>query len=142
MKKNYPCTERDKSIVLAVYKLLGNCRGRNHRISRSALRFGVASELEMDFVDVSDRDVRLAIEYLRNETVQGSLILSTSGNAGYWIAESLQELTQCISEDRRRALSILVRIHKQKKVARQHFIDQENLPLFDFINSVDDLELV
>jgi len=105
------------------------------------LRFGVASELEMYFADVSDRDVRLAIEYLRNETVQGSLILSTSGNAGYWIAESLQELTQCIAEDRRRALSILVRIHKQKKVARRHFINQENLPLFDFINSIDDLKL-
>ena len=93
MKKNYPCTERDKSIV-------------------------------------------------RNETVQGSLILSTSGNAGYWIAESLNEFMQCISEDRRRALSILVRIHKQKKVARQYFIAQENLPLFDFVNSIDDLELV
>ena len=141
MKKNYPCTERDKSIVLAVYKLLGNCRGRNHRISRNDLRFGVASELEMYFADISDRDVRMAIEYLRNETVQGSLILSTSGSAGYWVAESLDEFMQCVAEDRRRALSILVRIHKQKKVARTHFIDQENLPLFDFINSVDDLEL-
>jgi len=96
----------------------------------------------MYFADVSDRDVRLAIEYLRNQTKQGSLILSTSGSAGYWVAESLEEFTQCVAEDRRRALSILVRIHKQKKVARSHFIDQENLPLFDFINSIDDLELV
>jgi len=95
----------------------------------------------MYFADISDRDVRMAIEYLRNETVQGSLILSTSGSAGYWVAESLDEFMQCVAEDRRRALSILVRIHKQKKVARTHFIDQENLPLFDFINSVDDLEL-
>jgi len=142
MKKNYPCTERDREIVVSVYRLLRSCRGKNHRISRNDLRFGVASELEMDFVDVSDRDVRLAIEYLRTETVQGSLILSTSGSAGYWVAESLDEFMQCVAEDRRRALSILVRIHKQKKVARSHFIDQENLPLFDFINSIDDLELV
>jgi len=95
----------------------------------------------MNFVDVSDRDVRLAIEYLRNQTKQGAMILSTSGNAGYWMAESFSELTQYADEERRRALSILVRIHKQKKVARSHFIDQENLPLFDFINSIDDLEL-
>jgi hypothetical protein len=59
MKKNYPCTERDKSIVLAVYKLLVNCRGRNHRISRSTLRFGVASELEMNFFINSIDDLEL-----------------------------------------------------------------------------------
>jgi len=141
MKKNYPCTERDKEIVVTVYRLLKNCKGKSHRISRNHLRFGAASELEMDFVDVSDRDVRLAIEYLRNQTKQGSLILSTSGSAGYWVAESFSELTQYADEERRRALSILVRIHKQKKVARRHFIAQENLPLFDFVNSVDDLEL-
>ncbi len=141
MKQNYPCTERDREIVAVVYRLLKTHIGKNHRITRNALRIEVAGELEMEFIGVSDRDVRLAIEYLRNKTVQGSLILSTSGNAGYWVAESLDEFTQCIDEDRRRALSILVRIHKQKKVARSHFIDQENLPLFDFINSVDDLEL-
>ncbi len=145
MKKNYPCTERDREIVVVVYKLLASCRGKNHRISRNHLRFSVASELEMYFVDVSDRDVRLAIEYLRNETKQGAMILSTSGSAGYWVAESFSELTQYADEERRRALSILVRIHKQKKVARRHFIAQENLPLFDFansINSIEDLELV
>jgi hypothetical protein len=142
MKKGYPCTERDREIVAVVYRLLKAHIGKNHRITRNALRIEVAGELEMEFIGISDRDVRLAIEYLRTETVQGSLILSTSGNAGYWIAESLQELTQCVAEDRRRALSILVRIHKQKKVARKHFIAQENLPLFDFVNSIDDLELV
>ena len=142
MKKNYPCTERDRSIVVAVYRLLKAHIGKNHRITRNALRIEVAGELEMEFIGINDRDVRLAIEYLRNKTVQGAMILSTSGNAGYWIAESFSELTQYADEERRRALSILVRIHKQKKVARSHFIDHENLPLFDFVNSVDDLELV
>ena len=140
MKKNYPCTERDEQIVITVYRLLMKHIGKNHRITRNALRLEVAGELEMEFIGINDRDVRLAIEYLRNKTVQGSLILSTSGNAGYWIAESLGEFTQCIDEDRRRAFSILVRIHKQEKTVRSLFIDQENLPLFNFVNC-DDLEM-
>ena len=145
MKKNYPHTEKDRAIVVSVYQLLAQRIGKNNRISRNNLRYSVAEELEMRFADIDDRDVRLAIEYLRNFTAQGSMILSTSGNAGYWIAESLEEFMQCMAEDRRRALSILIRIHKQKKKARAHFIDRENLPLFDFansINSIDDLELV
>lgn len=141
MKKNYPCTEKDRQIVVTVYKLLAQHIGKKHRISRHSLRFQVASEMWVTALTATDRDVRLAIEYLRNQTKQGAMILSTSGGSGYWIAESLEEFTQCIDEDRRRALSILVRIHKQKKAARSHFIEQENLPLFDFINSIEDLEL-
>lgn len=129
MKKNYPSTDRDKMVVAYTYYILAQHKGKRNRITRKQL-CGEVDGAVFCYGTIEDRDVRNAIEYLRN-TAQGSLILSTSGSSGYWMAESLEEFMDCINEDRRRALSILIRIHKQKKAAKKWFV--EKLPLFEFV---------
>ena len=140
MRKNYPNNESEKDIVINTYNAIITHRGKRNRITREQLREEV--EASLGYGTVEDRDIRNAIEYLRNKTVEGSLILSTSGSSGYWIAESLDEFMDCIQEDRSRALSILVRVHKQKKVARKRFSDQEKLPLFEFMERAENFEMV
>ena len=135
MRKNYPNNSSELDIVVYTYNAIINHKGKRNRITRERLREEVDARLCGIHGTVEDRDVRNAIEYLRNKTVEGSLILSTSGSSGYWIAESLDEFMNCIQEDRSRALSILVRVHKQKKVARKRFADQEKLPLFEFVEN-------
>jgi hypothetical protein len=138
MRKNYPNNDRELDIVINTYNAITNHKGKRNRITRKRLREEVDASL--CYGTVEDRDIRNAIEYLRNKTVEGSLILSTSGSSGYWIAESLDEFMNCIQEDRSRALSILVRVHKQKKVARKRFADQEKLPLFEFVENFEMVE--
>lgn len=138
MRKNYPNNDRELDIVINTYNAITNHKGKRNRITRERLREEVDASL--CYGTVEDRDIRNAIEYLRNKTVEGSLILSTSGSSGYWIAESLDEFMNCIQEDRSRALSILVRVHKQKKVARKRFADQEKLPLFEFVENFEMVE--
>jgi hypothetical protein len=131
MKKNYPSTDRDKMVIGGTYSVIVQHKGKRNRITRERLREEVDAGLCGQYGTIEDRDVRNAIEYLRM-TYEGSRILSTSGSSGYWMAESLDEFMDCINEDRRRALSILIRIHKQKKAAKKHFAYQERLPLFEF----------
>lgn len=138
MRKNYPNNDRELDIVINTYNAITNHKGKRNRITRKRLREEVDASL--CYGTVEDRDIRNAIEYLRNKTVEGSLILSTSGSSGYWIAESLDEFMNCIQEDRSRALSILVRVHKQKKVARKRFADQDKLPLFEFVENFEMVE--
>lgn len=138
MRKNYPNNDRELDIVINTYNAITNHKGKRNRITRERLREEVDASL--CYGTVEDRDIRNAIEYLRNKTVEGSLILSTSGSSGYWIAESLDEFMNCIQEDRSRALSILVRVHKQKKVARKRFADQDKLPLFEFVENFEMVE--
>lgn len=142
MRKNYPNNDRENDIILHTYNAIINHKGKRNRITRERLREEVDASLCGKHGFIEDRDIRNAIEYLRNKTVEGSLILSTSGSSGYWIAESLDEFMDCIQEDRSRALSILVRVHKQKKVARKRFADQEKLPLFEFMERAENFEIV
>ena len=138
MRKNYPGNDRENDIILHTYNAIISHKGKRNRITRKRLREEVDASL--CYGTVEDRDVRNAIEYLRNKTVEGSLILSTSGSSGYWIAESLEELISFTREEHRRALSILARIRKQEKVARKRFADQEKLPLFEFVENFEMVE--
>lgn len=142
MRKNYPNNDRELDIVIHTYNAIVDHKGKRNRITRERLREEVDASLCQKHGTVEDRDIRNAIEYLRNKTIEGSLILSTSGSSGYWIAESLDEFMDCIQEDRSRALSILVRVHKQKKIARKKFADQEKLPLFEFMKSVENFQSI
>jgi hypothetical protein len=140
MRKNYPNNSSELDIVIYTYNIIINHKGKRNRITRKRLREEVDASLCGIHGTVEDRDVRNAIEYLRNKTVEGSLILSTSGSSGYWIAESLEELISFTREEHRRALSILARIRKQEKVARKRFADQEKLPLFEFVENFEMVE--
>ena len=80
-----------------------------------------------------DRIVRKAIEELRRSHEIGSLICSSSGGLGYYLAADAQELEASLEEDHHRALSLLDRISAQKQrglVALQMKpMEQGKLPL-------------
>src|SRR3990167_7143326 len=51
------------------------------------------------FGDVSDRQVRKAIEDLRRSHPDGGFILSSSRTGGYWMSSDQQEVELAIAED-------------------------------------------
>lgn len=135
MKETYPNSEREKKVVITVFSILAEHRGKRNRVKRSDLAVQASLYSGVDF-DVTDRECRLAIEYLRNETIEGSAILSTSGMSGYWIAESMDEIMDHIKEEKARSISILKRIRNQEKSAKSLFTRKEDLPLLEFMNNI------
>ena len=76
------------------------CKGRENRISKQQ----VASLLHMEYNATTDRLMRITVNVLRKE---GYLILSDSGGAGYWYADSFDEVNDTVAEMKSRASDLL-----------------------------------
>jgi len=112
------------TIEETVLTILEGRRGRDWAISRESLRKSVEYELKQQ---VKDRAIRKAVETLRSEGGRGSLICSSSRTRGYYIAESYEDVLEVYREERRRAMTLLVRLRKQRDAARRHFGGQLEL---------------
>lgn len=82
---------------------------------RCSLDPGPDGEGDPHEIHPCDRIVRKAIEELRRNHEIGSLICSSSGGLGYYLAADAQELEASLEEDHHRALSLLDRISAQKQ---------------------------
>src|SRR4030067_477856 len=65
--------------------------GKFHSLSRDELRLRVGYWVDRE---VSDRELRGAIEWLRANHPQGGWIISDSAWQGYWFGESLEEVKE------------------------------------------------
>lgn len=126
--------ERDpaQDIDRAIIQLLRGHIGRIQAIERDTLREEV--NLALDRYDddaelVSDRQMRLSIARLR-ETPEGSLIMSSGGWAGYWMAKSFDEVEEHYAYERGRSLSLMSRIRIQRDLAKQQFQVEPQMELF------------
>ena len=111
-----PAEDIDRAVLASI---LG--RSKMSAISRELLALEVAHRIDR-VEPIGDRAIRQAIERLR-QTPRGSLILSSSGGQGYWMADSFDQIQSSYEEERRRSLSILARIRTQRDLARRHFKD-------------------
>jgi uncharacterized protein YhdP len=88
-------------------------KGKNNRITRGQLLWRVNQR----GFSISDRTMRLMIADLRANDSDGAWIVSDT-DGGYWLAESLAELDDCLRQDAHRAHEILARIKGQQEHAR------------------------
>ena len=88
-------------------------KGKNNRITRGQLLWRVN---QRGFA-ISDRTMRMMIADLRANDSDGAWIVSDT-DGGYWLAESLAELDDCLRQDAHRAHEILARIKGQQEHAR------------------------
>ena len=95
--------------------------GRKRRISRKKLRNWLCYQLQRE---VSDREMRSAIEELRRSNSKGALICSSSGLSGYWMAEDYDELVENYRHERRRALSLMYTMRQRLRTGRRFFSGQ------------------
>lgn len=100
--------------------------GRFQSQSRDLLRERVGHWLDRD---VSDRELRAGIEWLRANDPQGAWIVSDSSWSGYWLAESLEEVEAHCKVTRTTAATLFQRARKQLSLARQAQEEPEQLRL-------------
>ena len=116
-------SEAPDDIGNAVLQLIQG-RKKMSAVTREELVYHVP--LIVDRVEkISDREIREAIERLR-QTPKGAFICSSSGAQGYWMG-SLEEVQACYSEERKRSLTLMARIRKQRDLARRPFQGQLSL---------------
>lgn len=114
-------------IELAVLKALQGHYGKRSAISRNELLNEVNLWLDQ-VAPILDRAIREAIESLRQNHATGARIMSSSGWAGYWLLEDIEEFDALYQEQRHRALSIMAGLRKQRDLLRREWyetVDQE-----------------
>ncbi len=114
-------------IELAVLKALRGRYGKRNAISRNELVNEVNLWIDQT-AQVLDRAIREAIESLRQDHATGARIMSSSGWAGYWLLEDIEEFDALYQEQRHRALSIMAGLRKQRDLLRQEWheaVEQE-----------------
>ncbi len=92
-----------------ILRILSGHRGVDRRISRSAL----LEELCQRMGQVSDREMRVAIEKLRRGHAHGAWICADL-RGGYFIARDAAEIDVHLSSDERRAQRLLERVRLQR----------------------------
>ena len=106
-------------IELAILKLLAG-RSKGNSLSRDRLVFEVS--LLIDKVDkVSDRQIREAIEVLRQTSVRGARIMSSSGWSGYWMLDHIDEFEAFYQEEKAAIMHRLERLEKQRALLIQNY---------------------
>ena len=111
----------------SIIKVLSKHIGQPNRIRRDKLRSTLMPMLPRGERNISDREMRQAIEELRRTDDLGALICSSSGSAGYWLAVDLDELLDSYREERRRAINILVTIRSRLNRGRRVLSGQRRL---------------
>ncbi len=67
--------------------------------------------------------------------------MSSPGWAGYWGAESYEEIESLYERERRRSLTLMSRIRKQKDLAREQFQVEPQMSLLELYGLEDDDEV-
>jgi hypothetical protein len=96
-----------------VLRILKEHPGESRRIRRDALRREVSEWLGRN---VTDREMRLALENLRANDSDGCMICS-SLSGGYYMARSLSELRSALDADKSRISNTSARIRAQERRA-------------------------
>ena len=107
----------------SVLHIIGRHVGYANRIQRKNLLNILRNSSGLD---VSDRLMRKAIEDLRDTDPEGAKICS-SLDGGYYMAANVNELERYLNTDLSRAVKILKRVNRQRRVAGLSFIQR---PLF------------
>ena len=110
-----PATDIDNGVMAVLQSRVGKGRA----VGRDQLVHAVALWVDRE-EKIDDRMVRLAIERLR-QTSRGSLIMSSPGWAGYWMAADYAEIEELYDRERSRSLTLMSRIRKQRDLANLHF---------------------
>lgn len=119
--------EPEQQIRELILKTLRKHKGRHNAISRTKLRSRVMRGMPRGQSNVSDREIRKQIEWLRNHDEEGALICASAGVKGYWIAVDLEDVLEGYRQERKRAITLLVTMRNRLKRAREHFGGQERL---------------
>lgn len=110
---NEPPPDASGDVERAVLKVLeGITRSRALTREEVAHQTGLLVD---GLQDISDRQVRKAIENLR-QTPEGCEIMSSSGWSGYWMLNSLGEWETHYAEERSRAMNHMKRLRKQSSL--------------------------
>ncbi len=113
-------------LELAVLKALRGCYGKRSAVSRDQLRLDVGFMMDLPADQkVGDRIIRQAIETLRQTHATGARIMSSSGWAGYWLLEDVEEFEALYQEQRNRALNIMAGLRKQRDLLRREWYEPE-----------------
>ena len=115
------------NLTHAILQVLSKHVGQPNRIRRDKLRSKIMALLPRGESNISDREMRQAIEELRRTDDQGALICSSSGSGGYWLAVDLDELLESYREERRRSITLLVTIRARLKRGRRVLSGQRRL---------------
>lgn len=110
----YRSTDMIQRETLAV---LAEHVGRGRAIQRA----GLLSELRRRLGGLSDRKMRDALYELSMSDGPGALVCSAQDGAGYFIAESPEEMAAHLRKEIARTASLGRRIAAQRKAARQFF---------------------
>jgi len=111
------------NLKTCVLKIIGSHVGCINRVERKKLLKILARDYG---IVVSDRIMRRAIEELRDTDPDGAKICS-SLDGGYYMAANVTELERYLNTDLSRAVKILKRVNRQRRVAGLSFIQR---PLF------------
>jgi chromatin segregation and condensation protein Rec8/ScpA/Scc1 (kleisin family) len=136
--------EKLTDIQVTVLSILEQHVGAENRIPRADLRAQLCARADRY---ITDREMRRAIESLRQLPGRGSRICSTCGGVeqgqkkkakrgqagGYFIATSVRELEQFLREDEDRAVHTLRRTGQQRKAAGMDIAGVRMLRLMEAI---------
>ncbi len=101
----------DELLERDIMRILRRHRGRRNRVTRGQLVWTLKTMGHR----VTDRQVRRAIEQLRQSSYEGALICSSSQLDGYWLCESPEELEAAIAEDLSRISSAQAKITNRRR---------------------------
>jgi hypothetical protein len=98
---------------LEVLDLISAHIGHDHAIKRGIL----LTTLQARGWDISDRQMRLALEEVRNNIDDGAWICSCMDGDGYYRAGNLAELREYLTSEHNRGLKILSKVSTQARRA-------------------------
>ena len=107
--------DRNERLERAILAVLEKRSGQQRRITRPALVEWLRHNHDKR---LTDRELRASIEDLRRHDDIGSLICSSAGTGGYWLAETINELLASYREERSRALTEMVTIRARLRRGR------------------------
>ena len=127
-----PATDIDAGVMA----VLGNRIGRGRAVGREQLVHEVTLWVDRE-EKIDDRMCRQAIERLR-QTSRGSLIMSSPGWAGYWMAADFAEIEELYDRERRHSLTLMSRIRKQRDLASRHFPTEPQMSMLELYGLEDE----
>lgn len=130
--KSKPSREVRHTII----KIMLSHQGESKRIPRGLLLQEINQDLfrramlsgKDEATQLTDRQMRGALEWLRANDPEGALICS-SLKGGYFLAKDQAELEENLAADESRAYTTLQRISAQRRAARANISPQLEMPL-------------
>lgn len=94
---------------------------KDRPISRRELVVALQAVSELDGLSFAyaDRKAREAIQELRTHHPEGARIVSTSKGAGYFFAQTPEEIEACLAEDLSRIESLSAKVRNMRRAAER-----------------------